>query len=76
MASEKHSIQARLAELPRRDRARLALALISSLDPGRDEDVGDTWLEEAAQRLAAYDRGETSTLDANTVLDDIERELR
>lgn len=62
--------------LPHRDRARLALALIESLDPGKDEDATALWLDEAERRIAAYDAGETESRDANESLLDIERQLK
>jgi hypothetical protein len=51
MASGATTIQDEAARLPHRERAKLALRLIESLDPGRDEDVGEIWLTEAQRRL-------------------------
>ena len=62
--------------LPHRDRARIALKLIESLEPGRDEDVSEPWLDEAERRLAAYDAGETSARDADEVLAEVEQQLK
>jgi putative addiction module component (TIGR02574 family) len=70
------SIEDRVARLPHRDRARLALALIESLDPGKDEDVGDLWLDEAERRLKRYDEGKTEARDAVEALSEIERQLK
>jgi hypothetical protein len=39
---------------------RLALRLIESLDPGKDEDVDELWLAEAERRLRQYDEGSTT----------------
>jgi hypothetical protein len=41
-----NSIENQIAQLPHRERARLALALIESLDPGMDEDAAGLWLDE------------------------------
>jgi hypothetical protein len=62
--------------LPHRDRARIALKLIESLEPGRDEDVSELWLDEAERRLAAYAAGETSARDADEVLAEVEQQLK
>ena len=70
------SIEQQVKNLPHRDRARIALALIESLDPGKDEDVAELWLEEAAGRLASHDAGESQSLDAESVLTEIEQNLK
>jgi putative addiction module component (TIGR02574 family) len=62
--------------LPHRERARIALKLIESLDPGKDEDVSELWLEEAERRAAAYDAGETDARDPDEVFSEIERQLK
>ena len=62
--------------LPHRERARLALRLIESLDPGKDEDVEEVWLTEAERRLKAYDEGAVSARDIDDALSDIEKRLR
>jgi putative addiction module component (TIGR02574 family) len=70
------NIENQVIGLPHRDRARLALALIESLDPGKDEDATELWLDEAERRIAAYDAGETASRDADESLSDIERHLK
>ena len=62
--------------LPHRDRARIALKLIESLEPGRDEDVSELWLDEAERRLAAYDAGETSARDADEVMAEVDQQIK
>ena len=52
------------------------MKLIESLDPGKDEDVSELWLEEAERRVAAYDAGETDARDADEVFSEIERQLK
>lgn len=71
-----NSIESQIAQLPHRERARLALALIESLDPGKDEDAADLWLEEAERRLEKYDQGVPDTMDADEALAEIERQLK
>ena len=40
MSADESNIEDRVSRLPHKERARLALKLIESLDPGTDEDVG------------------------------------
>ena len=68
---EKDAIQ-----LPHRERARLALRLIESLDPGKDENVEELWLTEAERRLKEYDDGTISARDIDDALLEIEKHLR
>lgn len=68
-------LEDQVIHLPHRERARIALKLIESLDPGMDEDVSDFWLQEAEKRLADYDAGKTSAQDADELFSEIEREL-
>jgi hypothetical protein len=75
MTPGEQSIEDQVAQLPRRDRARLALRLIESLDPGQDEDADELWLEEAERRLKSYDEGLTEAEDADEAISDIERNL-
>jgi putative addiction module component (TIGR02574 family) len=62
--------------LSHHERARLALRLIESLDPGKDEDVEELWLTEAERRLKAYDEGTASARDIDEALSEIENQLR
>lgn len=76
MPSDSTTLQDEAARLPHRERARLALRLIESLDPGRDEDVGEIWLAEAERRLKAYDEGTIEARDIDDVLSEIEQRLK
>ncbi len=76
MKSSDTNLEDQVIRLPHRDRARIALALIDSLDPGKDEDVTELWLDEAERRLTAYDTGQTEGQNAERVLSDIERQLK
>jgi putative addiction module component (TIGR02574 family) len=73
---DKTSIEDQVARLPHRERARLALALIESLDPGKDEDVAELWLDEVERRLKRYDEGQTDARDAEEAISEIERQLK
>lgn len=76
MKPDKQSIEDQAAQLPQRERARLALRLIESLEPGQDENVEELWLDEAERRLKKYDEGATQADDADEAISDIERNLR
>lgn len=76
MEPDKQDIEDQAAQLPRRERARLALRLIESLEPGPDENVEELWLDEAERRLKKYDEAKTQTDDAEEAISDIERNLR
>jgi hypothetical protein len=75
MKSDDVSLEEQAAQLPHRERARLALRLLESLDPGHDEDGDELWLDEAQRRLREYDRGATKARDAEEAISEIERQL-
>ena len=75
MTSESRKIEDQARDLPPKERARLALKLIESLDPGEDEDVEELWLDEAERRLADYDAGKTTARPADEVFAEIEKKL-
>ncbi len=76
MKRDQASVEEQAAQLPQRERARLALKLIESLEPGHDEDVDELWLNEAEHRLGEYDRGATQARDADEAVSEIERQLK
>jgi hypothetical protein len=76
MRSDPTTIENDAIQLTHRERARLALRLIESLDPGNDEDVDDVWLTEAKRRLKEYDEGTASARDIDDALSEIEKQLR
>jgi hypothetical protein len=53
--------------LPAEKRAELAEQLLSSLDDLSEEESQRLWLEEAAARASAMDRGETRRIPAEEV---------
>ena len=75
MASDPRKLEELAAALDPKERARLALRLIESLDPGTDEDTEALWLEEAERRLARYDAGETEARPANDVIAEIRNKI-
>ena len=76
MKRDQASVEEQAAQLPHRERARLALRLIESLEPGHDEDVDELWLNEAERRLGEYDGGAIEARDADEAVDEIERQLK
>jgi len=76
MGSDSTTVQNDAIGLPHRERAKLALRLIESLDPGKDEDVGEIWLAEAERRLKVYDEGSTDARDIDDALSEIGRQLK
>ena len=75
MKPNQSSLEDQIARLPDRERARLALRLLESLEVGRDEEVDELWLDEAERRLTRYDAGESKAVDADDAVADIERHL-
>ena len=76
MSSSNQDIEKQARKLPQKDRARLALSLIESLDPGTDEDAESLWFEEAEKRLKAYDAGETQSRPVKEVISEIRSGLK
>lgn len=75
MSSGTRTLDEQVADLSQKERARLALKLIESLDPGTDEDAEELWLDEAEKRLAEYDAGEIESLPVNDVISEIKSRL-
>ena len=70
-----NDLEDQVIHFPHWERARIALRLIESLDPNKDEDVSSLWLDEAEQRLADFDAGKTDARDADKVFSEVERQL-
>lgn len=64
-------LEAEARKLPPEDRARLVRRLIATLDTGDDHDAEQLWLDEAEQRLAAYRRGETTSVSGSEVFSNL-----
>ncbi len=63
-------------KLSRRQRARLAQRLLSSLDPEVDADAERFWLAEAERRLADLKSGKVAAIPAERVLKKVRAALR
>ncbi len=61
--------------LPEAERARLALALIESLDGPADPDVEEAWRVEIERRVSAYERGEVKLIPGDEVFARLRRRL-
>ncbi len=68
MTKAAHELASKALRLPRRERARLAQRLISSLDPDVDADVEKLWLQEAERRLRELKSGKVAGIPAEKVI--------
>lgn len=76
MADVIAELEDRARRLPPRDRARLALTLIESLETADGGDVEEAWRIEVEARAAALDRGEATTVSAADTFAEIRRKLK
>ena len=76
MSSSNRNLEEQVKKLPQKERARLAMSLIESLDPGTDEDAEALWLDEAEKRLKDYDAGKNQSRPVNDVIAEIKSGLR
>jgi len=75
MNTDTRKLEKQAQGLSPEERAQLAMALIESLDQGRDEDVEELWLDEAERRLEGYRTGRIEAIPANEVFEKIEKKL-
>ena len=68
MSKPARELESKALRLPRRERARLAQRLISSLDPEVNDDVEKLWLQEAERRLAELKSGKVAGIPAEKVI--------
>ena len=68
MSKPAHELESKALKLPRKERARLAQRLISSLDPKLDTDVEKLWLQEAERRLGELKSGKIAGIPADKVV--------
>ena len=67
MAHPLESIKAQIRKLDRPQKAELLKALIAELEPDRNEDLAEAWLEEARRRHAELAAGVVGPVSASTV---------
>ena len=68
MAGPAREVESRALRLPRKERARLAQRLISSLDQEVSPDVDKLWLREAERRLHELKSGNVPGIPAEKVV--------
>jgi putative addiction module component (TIGR02574 family) len=68
MSNPARELESKALKLSRRERARLARRLISSLDGKVDADAERLWLEEAGRRLAELKSGKVAGIPAEKVI--------
>lgn len=75
MARQFSEIQEELSGLSASDRAKLALALVESLDSEEDGDAAEAWRVEAERRYEMYCRGEIKAVPGGEVFANVRRRL-
>ena len=76
MAKLVRELESQALKLSRRERARLAQRLISSLDQEVDADAERLWLAEAERRLADLKSGKVAAIPAERVIKKVRTALR
>jgi putative addiction module component (TIGR02574 family) len=76
MARLARELESQALKLSRRERARLAQRLISSLDQVVDAGAEQLWLAEAERRLAELKSGKVAAIPAERVLKRVRAALR
>lgn len=76
MARPARELESQALKLSRRERARLAQRLISSLDQEVDADAERLWLTEAERRMAELKSGKVAGIPAEKVLRKVRSALR
>ncbi len=69
-------LERRARHLSTADRAKLALAMIESLETVDEGDVEEAWRVEAEARSAELDRGDVETIPAADVFAEVRRSLK
>jgi len=68
MSNPARDLESKALRLPRKERARLAQRLISSLDREANADVEALWLQETERRLAELKSGKIAGIPAKKVI--------
>ena len=76
MASVARDLESKALKLSRRERARLAQQLISSLDQEVDADTEKLWLQEAERRLGELKSGKVAGIPAEKAIKKARSTLR
>lgn len=73
MAASLKDLERQAQDLPAEERARLAELLLESLHERPAAEIQAAWDREIAERVAAYERGESKTYAAEEVLAEARR---
>jgi putative addiction module component (TIGR02574 family) len=76
MSETLDDLERRARHLSAAERAKLALAMIESLETVDEGDVEEAWRIEAEARSAELDRGEVETIPAADVFSEVRRSLK
>lgn len=76
MARLAREVESQALKLSRKERARLAHRLISSLDQEADADAERLWLAEAERRLGELKSGKVAAIPAERVIKKVRSALR
>jgi putative addiction module component (TIGR02574 family) len=76
MTKPAREVESKALRLSRKERARLAQRLISSLDQEVDADVEKLWLREAERRLGELKSGKVAGIPAEKVIRKVRSMLR
>lgn len=80
MSQSQESIEKQALNLPRGERAQIALHLLDSLEQGEPSVSRDAieraWVEESVRRLEAYRRGEMEAYSAEEVIAELEKSAK
>ena len=75
MARKFSEIEDELTKLSTSERAKLALALVESLEPEEEGDIAEEWRLEAERRYEQYRRGEVKAIPGEEVFANVRRRL-
>jgi putative addiction module component (TIGR02574 family) len=75
MSVQYEAILQQVLALPSKDRAKIADAVLDSLDREDTDDVRASWIQEIESRLAAIERGEAAFRDGKEVMADMRKRL-
>lgn len=76
MARNFADIQREVSELSPEERAKLALALVESLEPEDEGDIAEAWRIEAERRYEQFERGEVQAIPGDEVFARVRSLLR
>ena len=73
MSVTSEKILEQVLALPIAERAELLERLLASFQAPSDTELDRRWLQEAQDRLAAFDRGELASVEANEVFEKMKK---